>query len=125
MSDDDTQRQALKAIVGEILPPDQTDRFVEVALIKAFADEAGNVDKDKVMGHLTAIYAAGQPHPRNWGQHSGNPPAEKPGAAARSALEKRHGVKNTTDTTPAAGAHATRGAAARAALERRHPKGRK
>jgi hypothetical protein len=113
---DDEQRQALKTIVGEILPPDQTDRFVEVALLKAFTDEAGEIDKDKVMGHLTAIYAAGQP---NWGQHSGNPPGEKPGAAARSALERRHGVKSP-DTTPAAGAQLERGAGARAALAKRH-----
>lgn len=119
---DYAQTEQLRGIVGTVLPPGQRDDFVEYARLDAFRGEDGQLDTEKVMGHLTAIYAATQPQqPRQWGQYSGGQPGEKPGAAARSALQKRHGVRDTTDQ-PAAGARITPGANGRAALQRRHGK---
>jgi hypothetical protein len=125
---DDAQTEQVRGIVGTVLPPDLRDTFVEYARIDAFLGEDGEVDTEKVMGHLTAIKVATQPQmqqsQRNWGQHSGaGAPGKQPGDDGRDALRKRHGVKNDA-TQPAAGAHIRPGADARAELGRRYPKGK-
>jgi hypothetical protein len=113
----------LRTIAGQVLNGPALDSFVSFALMSAFTNDAGEVDEEKVMGNLTAIFAAGQPQEqprRQWGQYSmtGGPPNQT-GDNARSALAKRHGVKNDTDQ-PGAPSRVTPGDAARAALQRRH-----
>lgn len=98
------QRAELRSIAAEVLKGDQLEAWLAGMNPAAFANDKGEIDLDKVMGHLTAAFGVvgGQDHqqPRNgqqppaWGQQSGgtNPPA-RPGEAGRTALEKRHGVK--------------------------------
>ena len=101
MSDDADQTEQLRGIVGTVLPPDLRDSFVQYARLDAFRDESGQLDTEKVMGHLTAIHVAtSQPEQstRQWGQHSGGgAPGKARGDDGRAALEKRHGVKRNTD----------------------------
>ncbi|CQD07430.1 hypothetical protein BN000_01484 [Mycobacterium europaeum] len=129
MSGNDASLEKLKEIVGQIIPQEQADSFVQYARLDAFTDEAGEIDQDKVIGHLTAITLAREPSQQppsapNWGQHSGNMPGRLPGADARGALAKRHGVKNDQPVIPAP-AGIRPGARAREALERRHGKASK
>jgi hypothetical protein len=120
MSDDADQTEQLREIVGDVLSPDLRDQFVEYARLDAFQGEDGELDKEKVMGHLTAISVATQP---NWGQGTGQPPGRQPGDDARAALRKRHGVGADT-VQPGAASQIQRGQNGREALERRHGKKR-
>lgn len=119
MSDDYDQREELRGIVGDILPPELRDQFTEYARMDAFRDDDGEIDKEKVMGHLTAIHFATQPQTRpsqrSWGPHTGQPAGAGVGDAARAALEKRHGVKN-----PSPSPAVNPGVLARAALPKRY-----
>jgi hypothetical protein len=100
-----TSREQFKQVASRVIQDEgQLDNFLSIANHKAFTTDNGDVDEAKLTGHLQSLFGAGEPQQgRQWGQHSGSPPAEKPGAAARAALEKRHGVKNDTDH-PGAGA---------------------
>jgi hypothetical protein len=116
-----TSTQQLRDIAGKVLEGSALDSFVAVADPKKFAAENGDVDEEKVMGHMTAIFAAGQPQQRrDWGQSStaGGPP-KQPGDNARAALRKRHGVGADTNQ-PGDSGRVSRGENARAALQRRH-----
>lgn len=120
-----TSTQQLRDIAGKVLGGDALDSFVAVADPRKFAGENGDVDEEKVMGHMTAIFGAGQQSQqpgRQWGQHSGNPVGARPGDAARAALKKRHNVGGDADQ-PAAGGRVSRGEGGRAALQRRHGTG--
>lgn len=123
MSDDADQTEQLRGIVGTVLPPGLRDSFVEYTRLDAFRGEDGQLDTEKIMGHLTAIDVAtrrqSRQSQRNWGQGTGQPAGQQPGDDARDALQRRHGVKRDTDQ-PAASARIPRGQNARAALQRRH-----
>jgi hypothetical protein len=118
MSDEAADK--LRTIAGQVLNGSALDSFVEGALMSAFTNEAGEVEEEKVMGHLTAIHAAALPQqpPRQWGQSSGQPAGGRAGDVARAALKKRHGVGS--DDQPTAASRARGGENARAALARRH-----
>jgi len=124
MSDDTEQTEQLRGIVGTVLPPDLRDSFVEYAKLDAFRGEDGQLDTEKVMGHLTAIHVATQRQPQqsqpNYGQHSGQPAGQHPGANARAELKRRHGVGKDEPNAPAPGTQISRGQNARAALAQRH-----
>jgi hypothetical protein len=127
MSDDTAKVERLRSLVGKVLPPDLRDSFVQYSKLDAFVGEDGEVDETRVMGHLTAIYAATQPTqpqqpPRNWGQGSGYETGQQPGANAHQALARRHGVKNDA---PQNSPGIRQGATARAALAKRHGVGKK
>ncbi len=129
MSEDADQTEQLRGIVGTVLPPDLRDSFVQYARLDAFRGDGGQIDTEKVMGHLTAIHVATQPQPeqstRQWGQTSGGgAPGKQRGDDGRAALEKRHGVPRTDDQR-AAGAQIPRGQKGRAALQKRHGVGGK
>src|ERR1700681_2700055 len=49
----------LKEIAGKVLSGDQLNSFVSVADPKAFAGDNGDIDESRVMGHLTALFGAG------------------------------------------------------------------
>jgi hypothetical protein len=124
MSDNDAKLQQLRDIVGQVIPEEQADSFVQYVRLDAFTDEDGEIDQDKVMGHLTAIVVARTPpQPPNWGQTSGNPPPQQPGAAARAQLKKRYGVEN--DVTPGYMTGIRPGGSARAALAKRYGRTKK
>lgn len=120
MSDDAEQTETLRKIVGDVLPPNLAGQFVEYAKLDAFLSDNGEIDKEKVMGHLTAIHVATQPQTqpsqRSWGQHTGQPAGAAGGDAGRAALEKRHGVKN-----PSPSPVVNPGVLAHAALSKRYP----
>lgn len=79
---------------------DDLASFMAFADPSKFTNEAGEIDEEKVMGHLTALYLGRESRQQRqtpqWGQHSasGQPP-KRPGDDGRAALEKRHGVKNS------------------------------
>lgn len=104
MSDDQ-----LREIVGKYLDSDRADKFVETVLRSAFTDSAGNVDEEKVVGNLTAIFAAGQPQQ----------PSEPPGSGGRDALRKRWGVGDP-ETAPTAATRIPRARSARSELTKRY-----
>jgi hypothetical protein len=115
-----TSTQQLREIAGKVLDGAALDSFVAVADPKKFAAENGDIDEEKVMGHMTAIFAAGQPQQRrDWGQGSpaGGPP-KQPGDDARSELRKRFGV-GSTDAEPSKQG-IRHGADARAELAKRY-----
>ena len=125
-----TSSEQLKTVAAKVISdPDQLNAFMSVANAKAFAGENGDIDEDKVMGHLTALFAAGQqqPGPRQWGQGSApGGPGARAGEGGRRALAARHGVGADANHQPAAGAGIRPGAAGRQAAARRHgTKGRK
>lgn len=124
MSEVDLTEQ-LKSAASQVLSGAQLDAFMSVADAKRLADADGNIDADKVSAGLRTLYGITETPqaPRQWGQHSGQPPGRLPGADARDALARRHGVKNETAAPGAAGIPP--GTKGRAALQHRHPGGKR
>ena len=119
----DTAEQ-IRTHAAKFLDGPQLDAFVNAANPAVFTNASGTVDEEKVAGHLTALFATGEPsQQRNWGQSSAaGGPSSQPGDDARSALKKRHGVGADTQQ-PAAGGQVARGQSARAELAKRYKKG--
>jgi hypothetical protein len=116
----DTAEQVRSAVARHV-PADQLDQIMGIVNTSAFIRDDGEIDTEKVQENFGRLFGSGeQPRRRDWGQASmnGGPP-HQPGDDARSALAKRHGVKNETDQ-PGATSRVTPGDAARAALQRRH-----
>lgn len=112
----------LKAAAAQVLSGEQLDAFVAAANVSAFTDENGDVDEEKVAGHLTAIFGGTQENhsgAQNFGQYSGGPrPGSAPGDGGRAEAQRRFGgTDNTPPATPA-----SRGAGGRAEAERRFGK---
>jgi hypothetical protein len=107
MSDEDTkQLEQLRNIVGRVFPAEQTDSFVQYTRLDEFTDDAGEIDEEKVMGHLTAIHAARlpQPAPRQWGQFSAaGGPSRRPGDAGCAEAARRAGRPIDAETAAALG----------------------
>jgi hypothetical protein len=116
-----TSSQQLRDIAGRVLEGNALDSFVAVADPRKFANEIGDVDEAKVMGHLTALFATSQqqPQPPQRGQHSGYPSGDQPRESGRDALKRRWGVGADQDK-PAPGGQIPRGQRGRDALARRH-----
>ncbi|ANW64008.1 hypothetical protein BCA37_10740 [Mycobacterium sp. djl-10] len=96
------QTAQLRSIAGEVLKGDELESWMFGRNAAAFAGDDGEIDREKVMGILTAKYGGdegqqpGNQPPPVWGQHSGGsgaPPA-KPGEAGLAAAQKR--FKTTT-----------------------------
>ena len=91
------QSAQLKAAAAQVLrDSDQLSAFLAVAKPEAFtSDEDGcTIDDEKVMGHLTALFASVQqpaPQYRSWGQYSGGTPPARPGEAGKAEAAKRFG----------------------------------
>lgn len=93
------QTAQLRGIAGSIIKdPDRLESFMSITDSSKFVGEDGDIDQEKVMGHLTAIFVANQPppSPRQWGQYSGpgNPPKE-PGEGGKAEAAKRFGTKTS------------------------------
>jgi hypothetical protein len=114
-----TSSEQLKTIAAKHISDDQLNTLMAIANVKAFADEHGNIDEQKVTNHVNKLFGTQQPQPpRNWGQGSGaGGPAKQPGEDAKSALARRHGVKTDAEQLDAG---IRPGADGRAALDRRH-----
>ncbi|MCV7354488.1 hypothetical protein [Mycolicibacterium fluoranthenivorans] len=90
---------SLRGIAAGFLSGDQLEAFVATTNPAAFYGESGDVDTDKVIGHLTALFG-GQQQQRSgvkqqapvWGQHSGGQPPLRPGEAGKAAADKRFGT---------------------------------
>lgn len=88
---------------GVIKDQEQLASFLAMTDATKFAREDGELDHEKVMGHLTALFGGGGQgqqsgngqQQRSWGQHSGGTSGgpHKPGEAGRAAAQQRHGIK--------------------------------
>ncbi|WP_052373775.1 phasin family protein [Nocardia otitidiscaviarum] len=94
----------LEALAGQVLDKDQLKVFMDVVDTSKFVGEDGEIDSDKVMGHLTGLYGqprefgAGLPQHRNWGQHTTRPPGTtgiEQGKAEAARRAQRYGTKST------------------------------
>jgi hypothetical protein len=97
------QAAQLEATAGRILDDEQLKSFMAIVDASKFIDaNTGDIDRDAVMGHLTALY--GQPKQRefgsalpqhaNWGQYGAQRPGTSGAEQANAQLARRHGVKN-------------------------------
>jgi hypothetical protein len=105
MSDTTAQADKLRSIAAQVISGDTLDSFCTYAPLDAYTRPDGQIDEEKVIGHLTAIAAATAAH--------------KPGDNARDALAKRYGVNGDTDE-PSSTTRIPRGQAGRAALAARY-----
>ncbi len=91
------QAAQLKSAAGTVIKDsEQLDAFLAFADPAKFVGDDGEIDTEKVMGHLTALYgqqqqAGGQQQRPAWGQHSGGTPPVKPGEAGKAEASKRFG----------------------------------
>lgn len=96
------QQAQLKSIAAPIIQDkDRLNAFLETTDATKFAGEDGEIDTEKVMGHLTALFGTTQQGNQQqqqqrpaWGQHSGGTPPARPGETGRAAVERRHRTKN-------------------------------
>ncbi len=108
--------EQLRTIAGRtITDPAALDAFVRAADLSKFVGDTGEVDEQKVIGHLTAMFG-GQQSQANWGQGSGGGPTQFPGDGGKVAASKRFG---TPMPDSHAGGVAGRGAAGKAAAQKR------
>lgn len=101
--------QQLREIAGKVLSGPQLDAFVDVANLKAFADDNGDIQEDRVMGALTGMFgitADGGPQHQDFGQHRPAPPHPFPGERGAAEAARRFGGNqpNTQPTRGRAGA---------------------
>lgn len=91
----------LEAIAGRILDDDQLQSFMNIVDSSKFIGEDGEIDREAVMGHLTAIYGqqrqfgSSLPQHMNWGQNGSRRPAQSGIEQANAMLAQRHGVNQT------------------------------
>jgi hypothetical protein len=107
-------RSEMKSLVSSVITDkEQRDAFMAVTDPTKFVGENGEIDEQKVMGYLTAMFGGsgnnsngqhqshqsgnGHQQQRNWGQHSGGTGGgpSRPGDAGRAAATKRFGTKTT------------------------------
>jgi hypothetical protein len=92
------QAAQLKSAAGLVIKDkEQLESFLAITDPGKFAGEDGEIDEEKVVGHLTALLGApgqqqGGQQQRNWGQQSGGQPPSKPGSAGLAAAGKRFGT---------------------------------
>lgn len=93
-------RTQLKSVASQILSGEQLEAWLDGVDASKFTGEDGEIDEEKVMGRLTAIFGARKQdtdssHQRRWwGQHSAvsSGPPSKPGDAGRAEAAKRFGI---------------------------------
>ncbi|WP_407689368.1 hypothetical protein [Mycobacterium sp. HUMS_1102779] len=114
--------EQLKEVAAQILSGSQLDAWLSGIDPAKFIDTDGQVDEQRVMGSLTALFGVQHDQPggqqrSSWGQHGGQPPGALPGAAGRAEAEKRFGKKQTGSST--ATTQSGPGAVGRAAAQKR------
>jgi hypothetical protein len=103
-----TSTQQLKEIAGRVIDGDKLDAFVKVANLKAFADENGDINEERVMGALTGMFGVvpdGGPQHHDFGQNRPRPPQPGPGERGAAEAARRFGGQqaNTPSTGRGAG----------------------
>lgn len=121
--------EQLKEVASQVLSGGQLDAWLSGVDPAKFVNGDGEVDEEKVMGKLTALFGvqhdqAGGQQRSSWGQHGGQPPGTSPGAAGRAAAAKRFGL-NDDQSSSSIGRPARPGDAGRAEAARRFGKGQK
>lgn len=112
-----TSAAQLRDIAAKLIGGDQLEAFLNVANVKAFAGENGDIDAAKVQRHLGTLFgisAPTGPTHENFGQHTPPPPMPGPGDGGRAEASKRFGGQNGE-----AAASAARGRAGAAEAEKR------
>lgn len=96
------QATQLEAIAGRILEEEQLASFMAIVSPEKFVGKDGEIDREAVMGHLTAIYGqtkrefgSGLPQHVNWGQNGSKPPAPSGAALGKAEIAKRFPNKTT------------------------------
>lgn len=113
----------LKYAASKRIPDEhQLSSFMAVTDPAKFIGEDGELDEAK-LEKATNFYG-GQPSQQrqapSWGQHSGQPAGQQPGAEGAAALKRRHGVGKDEPNEPGAGSQITRAQNAYQALAQRH-----
>lgn len=91
------QASQLKSAASQVIKGEQLDSFLAITDPSKFADQNGEIDEEKVIGHLTALFGGGQQQQQsrqqpNYGQYSGGSGQfTRPGDAGKAAAEKRFG----------------------------------
>jgi hypothetical protein len=100
------QTAQLRAIASDVLKGDQLEAWLSGMNPAAFAGETGEIDQEKVIGHLTAAFGGsdqgqgqqsnGQRQAPAWGQQSGGTGApSRPGEAGKAAAIRRHNLQSS------------------------------
>jgi hypothetical protein len=87
------QEMQVRTYAATILSKDQLQAWVPTVNLQAFVGEAGEVDEEKVMGTLTAIFGEPQHQQRDWGQFRNGDRRATPGESGRAEAERRFGTK--------------------------------
>lgn len=88
---------SIRSVAAEFLSGDQLSAFVDSLNPAKFYDDAGDIDSEKVIGHLTALFGPCEPErqrpePYTWGQYSGiGGVPVTPGSAGLAEAKKRFG----------------------------------
>jgi hypothetical protein len=89
------QLAGITALAAPILDDDQLKGWLDGIDPSKFVTEDGEVDKDKVMTNLTAMFGRGQRQQaapvRQWGQYSPPTSGEQPGSAGAAEAKRRFG----------------------------------
>jgi hypothetical protein len=89
------QLSEIRSVAASILDEEQLDGWLEGLNPAKFVGEDGEVDKDKVMTSLTAMFGRSRQQssqPRQWGQYTNQTPATgQPGSAGRAEAQRRFG----------------------------------
>lgn len=88
----------VQSIASDIVSGDRLSAFMEIVDPAKLLGEDGQVDEEKVMGYLTAMYGTTPTPPagprwQNFGQHTPPPPPQAAGAGGRAEAAKRFGNK--------------------------------
>lgn len=87
------QEMQVRTYAASILSKDQLAAWVPTVNLQAFVGESGEVDEEKVMGTLTAIFGEPQHQQRDWGQFRNGDRRATPGESGRAEAERRFGTK--------------------------------
>lgn len=87
------QEMQVRTYAASILSKDQLAAWVPTVNLQAFVGESGEVDEEKVMGTLTAIFGEPQHQQRDWGQFRNGDRRATPGESGRVEAERRFGTK--------------------------------
>lgn len=86
------QGARLRSIAAQILDGEQLEGWMAGVHPPNFALDDGEIDEDKVMTTLTAMFgrrSSQQPAARQWGQYNTQTPTGQPGSAGRAEAERR------------------------------------
>lgn len=87
------QEMQVRTYAATILTKEQMDAWVPTVNLTAFVGDNGEVDEQKVMGTLTAIFGEPQRQQRDWGQFRNGDRRATPGESGRAEAERRFGTK--------------------------------